>query len=88
MNDIYTTLTLSDGRKAVIIEGRGEHVMLAMMKAGIAQANAITFFLICELTSINGKNITIEELKALCIGDTVALANVISTQMERIDYKP
>lgn len=68
-------LVLSDGRKAVIKEGKGRDLFWAFENA--TTQNEIIKMLVIRLVEIEGKPITEDELEDLPISDTINLLNEV-----------
>ncbi|QID32329.1 hypothetical protein [Pampinifervens florentissimum] len=68
-------IVLSDGRKAVIKEGKGRDLFWAFENA--TTQNEIIKMLVIRLVEIEGKPITEDELEDLPISDTINLLNEV-----------
>ncbi len=69
-------IVLSDGRKAIVKEGKGRDLFWAMENA--STQNEIIKMLVIRLVEIEGKPITEDELEDLPIADAMALLNEVS----------
>ncbi len=68
-------IVLSDGRKAVIKEGKGRDLFWAFENA--TTQNEIIKMLVIRLVEIDGKTLTEDELEDLPISDTINLLNEV-----------
>lgn len=80
MQEIFTTVKISNNKEVVIYEGNGLNLFTAMSKAkgdtGIMLKN-----LILQLVTINGIRITEDELDQMPIKDVSYLCEVMGTMM-------
>jgi hypothetical protein len=69
------SVTLSDGRVAVVREGKGEDLMKAL-KLSSGDADAVQFSLAAVLTKIDGKAVIYEDFLLMKLPDCAAIMNV------------
>lgn len=79
-NEIFATVKLPTGGEAIVIEGSGMHLFLAMSKSG-GDSGMLIKHLVIQLTMINGKPITEKQIDSMHIRDANYLTTVISTMM-------
>lgn len=68
-------IVLSDGRKAVIKEGKGRDLFWAFENA--TTQNEIIKMLVIRLVEIEGKSITEDELEEMPLADVMTLLNEV-----------
>jgi hypothetical protein len=83
MDKIFTTITLSDGKKCDILEGTGAHWFEAVFMAGsaaIKNTNILSIYMCIAMMRINGERVTVDQYKALPIRDVIAITDAINAQ--------
>jgi hypothetical protein len=73
-------ITLSDGRLAVIKDGKGRDLLNAQKKA--KTSDEIPYALIAELTEIDGEYLVYEDILELPIEDVIKLQEVIGGKLQ------
>jgi len=73
-------LTLSDGRKVIIKEGKGIDLLNAQKKA--KTSDEIPYALLAELCEIDGQYLVYEDILELPIEDVINLQAVISGKLQ------
>jgi hypothetical protein len=73
-------ITLSDGRLAVIKDGKGRDLLNAQKKA--KTSDEIPYALIAELTEIDGEYLVYEDILELQIEDVIKLQEVIGGKLQ------
>ena len=74
------TFTLSDGKIAVVKNGRGYDLLQAQLKAKTSEE--IPYALIAELTEINGQKLVYEDILELPLEDVIVLQTAISGKLQ------
>ncbi len=77
---IYTTVQLSEGKEAVIVDCKGVHIFNAMSKAG-SNSHMMLKYMMLELVRIDGSKIIEEHLDDMDASDIMKLMDVISSQV-------
>jgi hypothetical protein len=73
-------ITLSDGRLAVIKDGKGRDLLNAQKKA--KTSDEIPYALIAELTEIDGEYLVYEDILEFPIEDVIKLQEVIGGKLQ------
>ncbi len=73
-------ITLSDGKIAVIKDGKGRDLLNAQKKA--KSSDEIPYALIAELTEINGNYLVYEDILELPIADVIQLQEAIGGKLQ------
>jgi len=78
-------LELSDGRKAIIREGKGKDLFWAYQSAN--SPNEILKLLMVRLVEIDGKKITEDDLEELPLQDAILLTSKFSELLSPLSQK-
>ena len=81
---IYTTIELSIGTKATIVEANGLHFFNALLNCN-GNINMMPKYIILEIMYLNNNIITEVELNNLPICDVLLIYDVINSMMSNID---
>lgn len=73
-------ITLSDGKVAVIKDGKGRDLLNAQKKA--KSSDEIPYALIAELTEIDGNYLVYEDILELPIADVIQLQEAIGEKLQ------
>ncbi len=73
-------ITLSDGKVAVIKDGKGRNLLNAQKKA--KSSDEIPYALIAELTEIDGNYLVYEDILELPIADVIQLQEAIGGKLQ------
>ena len=73
-------ITLSDGKVAVIRDGKGRDLLNAQKKA--KSSDEIPYALIAELTEIDGNYLVYEDILELPIADVIQLQETIGGKLQ------
>lgn len=73
-------ITLSDGKIAVIKDGKGRNLLNAQKKA--KSSDEIPYALIAELTEIDGNYLVYEDILELPIADVIQLQEAIGGKLQ------
>lgn len=73
-------ITLSDGKVAVIKDGKGRDLLNAQKKA--KSSDEIPYALIAELTEIDGNDLVYENILELPIADVIQLQEAIGGKLQ------
>ena len=73
-------ITLSDGKVAVIKDGKGRDLLNAQKKA--KSSDEIPYALIAELTEIDGNYLVYEDILELPIADVIQLQETIGGKLQ------
>ena len=73
-------ITLSDGKVAVIKDGKGRDLLNAQKKA--KSSDEIPYALIAELTEIDGNYLVYEDILELPIADVIQLQEAIGGKLQ------
>ena len=73
-------ITLSDGKIAVIKDGKGRDLLNAQKKA--KSSDEIPYVLIAELTEIDGNYLVYEDILELPIADVIQLQEAIGGKLQ------
>lgn len=77
-------LTLADGRKAVIKDGKGRDLLNAQRKA--KSSEEVMWALIAELAEIDGKRMPLEDLLNLELKDCFMLIKELTGEFENLPF--
>lgn len=73
-------ITLSDGKIAIIKDGKGRDLLNAQKKA--KSSDEIPYALIAELTKIDGNYLVYEDILELSIADVIQLQEAIGGKLQ------
>ena len=85
-DDIFTTITLMDGRECSILNMKAGHYCMAAFKFGLAEDNKHPkeAYLVKEILIIDGKKRDLDYIDELSIDDFIAINEVLEAIMAKV----